>query len=139
MTKAIENLLSAQKFALSVRPKVGGFPFLAEALRKTGVTRNLWQLPSCQSVYYTRDGVIVTQGAPLFMGNAEVPQFDQQALVRALRVDQSGESTFPEFLKSVWEAGVVTYDVNFEERKVTYFGALGESYSEDYKAVEVVR
>jgi uncharacterized protein YbcV (DUF1398 family) len=28
------------------RPKVGGFPYLAETLRRAGVTRNLWYLPA---------------------------------------------------------------------------------------------
>ena len=34
MSKAVENLLKAQQFAMSIRPKVGGFPYLAEALRR---------------------------------------------------------------------------------------------------------
>lgn len=60
-----------------------------------------------------------------------------KALIRALRTDQAGQSTFPEFLKNSWEAGVVSYDVDFEARKVTYFGAQGESYTEAYPAVEL--
>ena len=36
MSKAVENLLKVQQFAMSIRPKVGGFPYLAEALRKAG-------------------------------------------------------------------------------------------------------
>jgi|GEM_PF-2087560 len=51
ISKAIENLLKAQQFAMSTRPKVGGFPYLAEALRKAGITRNIWTLPACHSVY----------------------------------------------------------------------------------------
>jgi uncharacterized protein YbcV (DUF1398 family) len=139
INKAVENLKEAQKFAMSIRPKVGGFPYLAEVLRLSGVTRNLWQLPSCQSVYLTKDGPVVSQGAPLLTGFADIPKFDREALVRALRTDQAGQSTFPEFLKASWEAGVVSYDVDFEGRKVTYYGALGESYVEDYPAVEVKR
>ena len=30
MSKAIENLQAAQTHAMAVRPKVGGFPYLAE-------------------------------------------------------------------------------------------------------------
>ena len=36
----INKLLEAQKFAMSNRPKVGGFPYLAEVLRQAGVKRN---------------------------------------------------------------------------------------------------
>ena len=39
MSKAIENLEAAQKRAMAIRPKVGGFPYLAETLRRAGVTR----------------------------------------------------------------------------------------------------
>lgn len=74
MSKAIENLLEAQKFAMNIRHKVGGFPYLAEALRLAGVTRNLWSLPSCQSMYITKFGAIVSQAEPLFIGNAENPR-----------------------------------------------------------------
>jgi uncharacterized protein YbcV (DUF1398 family) len=137
MSKAIENLMEAQKFAMSIRPKVGGFPYLAEALRLAGVTRNLWSLPSCQSIYLTKDGAVVNQGTPLVSGQADIPKFNREELIRVLRIDQAGQSTFPEFLKASWEAGVVSYDVDLEKRKVTYYGILGELYTEDYPAVEV--
>tara|TARA_Y100001935_G_scaffold242620_1_gene233223 strand:+ start:2212 stop:2361 length:150 start_codon:yes stop_codon:yes gene_type:complete len=42
-----------------------------------------------------------------------------------------------QFLKLSWEAGVVAYDVNFEDRTCTYFGAQGETYVEEYPAVDV--
>lgn len=137
MSKAVENLLRAQETAMRVRPKVGGFPCLAEVLRQAGVTRNLWSLPSCQSIYFTREGTVVSQGAPLFSGSADIPEFNADALIRALRTDQAGESTFPEFLEGAWQAGVVRFEVDFEKRSVTYHGVLGESYVEEYPPVEV--
>ena len=93
MNKALDKLLEAQKFAMTNRPKVGGFPFLAEVLRQAGVTRNFWSLPSCQSIFLM-EGNIVQQGTPLVTGNSEIPRFDQKALIRALRTDQAGNSTF---------------------------------------------
>jgi uncharacterized protein YbcV (DUF1398 family) len=45
MSKAIENLEAAQRQAMAIRPKVGGFPYLAETLRRAGVTRNFWSCP----------------------------------------------------------------------------------------------
>ena len=137
MSKAVENLLKAQKFAMSIRPKVGGFPYLAEALRKAGITQNIWNLPSCQSIYLTKDGSVVSQSTPLVSTIVDVPPFDREALIKALRIDQAGQSTFPEFLKASWEAGVVSYTVNFEKRVVTYYGVLGESYAENYPTVEI--
>lgn len=134
MSKAIETLQAAQKRAMAGRPKVGGFPYLAETLRRAGVKRNVWCLPSCQSVYLTNEGPVVTQGTPLVSGYVDVPAFDCDALIRALRTDQAGESTFPEFLMSSWRAGVTRYEVDFDARTVTYYGCNGEEYVEGYPA-----
>jgi uncharacterized protein YbcV (DUF1398 family) len=116
---------------------VGGLPYLAETLRSAGVTRNLWFLPSCQSLYLTEDGPVVVQGPPLLSGIVDVPQFNQEALTAALRTDQAGESTFPEFLAASWRAGVVRYDVNFTARTVASYRCDGEVYIEDCPTVEL--
>lgn len=137
MSKAIETLQAAQKRAMAGRPKVGGFPYLAETLRRAGVKRNLWCLPSCQSTYLTNEGPVVTQGAPLISGTADIPTFDREALIKALRTDQAGESTFPEFLLASWRAGVVRYDVDFDARTVTYYGCNDEEYVEAYPAAHI--
>jgi len=137
VSQAIENLRSAQELAMKIRPKVAGFPYLAETLRKAGVTRNLWSLPACQSIFLTLDGPVVMQGHPLISGLADIPKFDKVALIRALRIDQAGESTFPEFLEASWKAGVVSYDVDFVNRTVTYYGCQGENYVESYPKVDV--
>ena len=137
MSKAIENLQAAQKRAMAGRPKVGGFPYLAETLRRAGVTRNLWFLPACESLYLTKDGPVVIQGTPAVSGIADVPPFNQEALITALRTDQAGNSTFPEFLEASWRAGVVRYDVDFAARTVAYYGCNGEEYIEAYPAAEV--
>ena len=137
MSKAIEKLQAAQKQAMAIRPKVGGFPYLAETLRRAGVTRNIWSLPACQSIFLTNDGPVVMQGEPLVSGMVDIPAFDREGLIKALRTDQSGEGTFPEFLAASWRAGVVRYDVDFEARTVTYYGCEGEEYTEAYPAVEI--
>jgi uncharacterized protein YbcV (DUF1398 family) len=137
MSKAIENLEAAQKRALAIRPKVGGFPYLAETLRRAGVTRNFWFLPACQSLFLTNHGPVVAQGTPLATGTMDVPSFNREALISALRTDQAGESTFPEFLVASWLAGVVRYDVDFTARTVAYYGCNGEEYVEAYPVVEI--
>lgn len=137
MSKATENLNSAIQHAIANRPKVGGFPYLAETLRRAGVTRNFWSLPSCQSLYLTDQGPVVVQGTPLVTGMTDVPPFNREALIAALRTDQAGQSTFPEFVQSSWKAGVVSYDVDFAARTCTYFGSDGANYVESYPAVTV--
>ncbi|HYK34325.1 hypothetical protein [Alloacidobacterium sp.] len=137
MSKAIENLTTAMEQAAAIRPKVGGFPYLAESLRRAGVHRNIWSLPACQSLFLTDLGPVVIQNAPLISGMVDVPAFDREALIAALRIDQAGKSTFPEFLAASWRAGVVRYDVDFAARTVAYLGCNGEEYIEAYPAVEI--
>lgn len=132
-----ERLQTAMKYALANKPKAGGFPFLAECLKQAGVERNLWSLPGAQSIYVMKDGVVVQQGTPLITGMADVPSFNEQDLITALRTDQAGNSTFPEFLDASWKAGVISYDVDFSARTVSYFGVRTEKYIESYPAVEI--
>jgi uncharacterized protein YbcV (DUF1398 family) len=134
MSKAVANLEAAQQRGMATRPRVGGFPHLADTLRRAGVTRSSWFLPACEGLYLTQDGPVVTQGAPLVSGAVAVPPFNQDALIQALRTDQAGGSMFPEFLDAAWRAGVVRYDVDFIARTVSYFGCHGESYVEHYPA-----
>jgi uncharacterized protein YbcV (DUF1398 family) len=137
MSKATETLQKAQERAAAGRPKIGGFPYLAETMRRAGVTRNVWVLPACQSLYLTNEGPVVTQGQPLLSGTADIPFFDREGLIRALRTDQAGESSFPEFLAVCWKAGVVRYEVDLVARSVAYYGCNDEKYVESYPEVKV--
>jgi|SRR3954447_283648 uncharacterized protein YbcV (DUF1398 family) len=135
--RPIDNLKSAQQRAMAIRPKVQGFPVLAETLRQAGVRKNIWHLPAVQGLFLTDLGPVISQGTPLVSGFIEVRAFDREAVVRAIRVDQAGEITFPEFLQAIWDAGVVSYEVDFDARNVTYFGCDGASYIEAYPAVHI--
>lgn len=137
MGDAIENLKSAQQRGMAGRPKSGGFPYLAETLLRAGITRNLWFLPACQSIYFTEMGPVAVQGMPLIEGMADVPLFNREALIAALRADQSGLSTFPEFLVASWNAGVVKYDIDFIKRTCTYYGLDDEEYVETYPEIQI--
>lgn len=135
MSTATENLQAAQRRAMSIRPKVGGFPVLAKVLHDAGVRTNEWSLPSAQAVYLTDLGPVAEQGTPIATGTLDIPAFDQDALIRALRIDQAGESTLAQFLTASWDAGVVRYVVDFDARTVSYYGRAGESYVETYPDV----
>ncbi|MFF3446503.1 DUF1398 domain-containing protein [Streptomyces sp. NPDC002667] len=137
MTHAIDNLRAALARAETVRPQVGGFPHLAEALRQAGVTHCLMAVPSNAMLYLTAAGPVAVQGETLISGMTDVPPFDAEALIAALRADQAGRTTFPEFVQGCWAAGVVRYDVDLTARTCTYFGADGDSYVESYEAVRL--
>lgn len=82
MRKTIENLQAALQRAMAIRPKIGGFSYFAEALRQADVTRNLWSLPSCQSIFLTKEGPVVMQGASLVSCTADVPRLTGRRLLR---------------------------------------------------------
>ena len=137
MSKIVDKLTEAQQYATSIQPQAGGFPVLAEVLRQAGFWVNRWVLPSCQSIYLTKDGAVVQQGAPIIEGTHKIPKFDREALIAAIRSDQEGNCTFSEFLCASWKAGVIEYEVDLISRKVTYYGINGGSYLEEYPTVEI--
>ncbi|NTY59114.1 DUF1398 family protein [Mycolicibacterium sphagni] len=134
---ALRNLTVVLRTAMANRPVIQGFPYLAESLRRAGVRTNTWWLPAMQSRYETELGPVVIQDTPLFQGMAEVPPFDSAGLVAALRADQAGQTTFPQFAEAAWRAGVVRWVVALDDRTCTYFGRDDETYVEEYAAVTI--
>lgn len=99
MSAALTTLRTALERAAAVRPKAGGFPYLAEVLRQAGVSRCRMAVPSNAMLYLTASGPVVVQEEPLCTGPVEAPPFDRAALITALRADQAGETEFPEFVR----------------------------------------
>lgn len=134
-----EDLQRAFQIGLKLKPQIGGFPVLAEILRRSGVKRNTWHLPSAQSIYITEKGNLVQQDTPLVSGLMDIPLFQKEEVVRCIRADQAGETAFPEFLVGIWKAGVVKYEIDFERRIVSYYGIdeVRHIYVEEYPAVNV--
>lgn len=139
MGSAREKIADAYKWATANRPKVNGYPYLAEALRQAGVSRYVVNLPSTQTIFFAKEGNVVAQSEVLVNGMSEVPPFNRGAFLEVLKKSQAGDISFPEFLKGSWEAGVLHYEADLISRKVSYYGSSGESYIEDYPTVEVKR
>lgn len=129
--------MHAQRRAAEIRPAVGGFPVTAEVLRQAGIRRNEWTLPAAQSVYLTDAGAVVQTAPGVIVAIGDVPAFDRDAVIDALRADQAGRTTFPQFLDAIWSAGVTGYVVDFDQRTATYSGIDCETYVENYPLVEV--
>ena len=137
MSTITNTIQTAQRRAAEIRPAVGGFPVLAEVLRQAGIHRSEWTLPAGQTVYVTDAGAVVEPATPLISAISEVPAFDRGAVIDALRADQAGHSTFPEFLTAIWSAGVTGFVVDLDGRTVTYRGIDDSTYVQTYPAVEI--
>ncbi len=137
VSNAIANLRTAQERAAALRPRSHGFPYLAEVLRQAGVSRYHHSIPSSTSLYLTQAGPVIAQADPIVSGMADVAPWDRDALIAAIRTDQAGESSYPQFARACWAAGVVHYDVDLSGRTCTYSGAFGEQYVETYEHVNV--
>ena len=144
-----KRLQTAMQQAAAKRPAVNGFPYFAEGLRQhAGMTKNIWYLPSCQSVHYIKRElsdsddtddllVVVMQNKPLITGMMEVPPMRRGLLVEAIDKDKAGGS-FPDFLKATWEAGIIRYEVDFVARTVKYYGSHpSDVYEETYPHVKL--
>ena len=137
MTTLTDTVHSAQRKAAEIRPAVGGVPVLAEVLRQAGIHRNARTLPAGRSVNVTDTGAVAEPAVSLVSEMSDVPAFDRDAVIDAIRADQAGHTTFPEFLAAVWAAGVTSYVVDLDQRTVTYAGIDDKTYVESYPAVEI--
>ena len=135
--RLLNNLENAIARSENARPKIGGFPYLAECLRQEGFTKNIWCLPSGDSFYFSKEESLVVPGKSLINGVSQTPLFSERELITTLRADQAGLTTFPEFLMNTWKSGVVKYEVNFIERYVIYYGSNEEEYREIYPVIEI--
>lgn len=137
MGATAESIARALDYAATIRPQVRGFPYLAEALRRAGVTGYHFDVASASTVYTTSAGAVLQAGVPIRHGMVEVPPFDREALIDALRTDQAGESTFAEFIENAFAAGVYRFVVDTGARTCTYFSPNDQRYVESYPAVNL--
>lgn len=135
MSNLIDTVTAATAYGMSVRPKVGGFPYLAEAMRQAGIVKNYFDVTSATMVFVTAEGAVIRPGALIRHEPTVISRYDERALIDAIRADQRGETTFPEFVEATFAAGVFRYEVDTAARTCTYFGAHGEQYVEEYPAV----
>ena len=131
----VASVRSALARAGAVRPKVNGFPYFAEALREAAITAIETSIAAGGSVYHLTGGSVAQPFEPIAETAVAVPNWDETALIAAIRADQAGRSTFPEFLRAAWNAGVIGYRVDLTERTCTYAGTATRTYVETYPAV----
>jgi uncharacterized protein YbcV (DUF1398 family) len=139
ITSNVRLVANAKARGMDQRPRVGGFPYLAEALRQASIHTVHCDVAPRTTTYRTPSGVVVDLHAPLTAGLAELAVFDRDAVIIAIRDDQRGESTYDEFMNAIWQAGVLTYDIDLTAHTCTYCGAdpTTDAYCERYSAVSL--
>ncbi len=137
-THLVETVAQAQRRGAAARPRVNGFPYFAEALRAAGITLVHTSIATGGSVYYLADGAVAQSFDPIVGPVEAVPAWNETALIGAIRADQAGLTTFPEFLHDTWQAGVIHFVVDLADRTCTYFGTSDNHYVETYPAVAAI-
>jgi uncharacterized protein YbcV (DUF1398 family) len=137
-TTQIETVQQARRRGMAARPRINGFPYYAEALRASGISAVETSIAAGGSVYHLADGAVAESFDPVVAPVSVVPDWNERALVAAIRADQGGRTSFPEFLRDAWEAGVIHFRVDLDDRTCTYFGTAGNRYLESYPAVAAI-
>jgi len=106
------------------------YPDLAARLAAAGVLSYTVDVASKITLYRFENGVIHLSektDAPVAIS----PQFDKGAVVKAIRDNQEGRTTYPEFMQGMANSGVIFYEatLNGENPRVTYIG-IGGFYEE---------
>src|ERR1700761_515169 len=96
-TNLVETVAQAQRRGAAARPRINGFPYYAEALREAGITAVETSVATGGSIYHLPDGAVAQPSDPAAGPVSPVPEWDEKALIAAIRADQAGQTTFPEF------------------------------------------
>ncbi len=107
------------------------FPQVVQALLEAGVESYLVDFAAAQKTHYLADGTTVTM--PMILEPGPIaPEFDDGALVAAIRGAQADTVRYPDFVKRSTAAGVIGYWAFLSGRKVIYFGRKGEQHIEEF-------
>lgn len=133
-------VLAARERGIRLQLAGGGFPVLAESLRSAGVCFVHCNVASMTTLYRTHQGAVIDQQVPILSGLERVVDFECAEVIAAIRRDQQGASTYPEFMVEIWRAGVISYDIDLVARTCTYRGLdpAVDVHVEEYPAVELI-
>ncbi|WP_348264442.1 DUF1398 family protein [Telmatobacter sp. DSM 110680] len=123
--------LAIHETAIATQQGKMTFPQVVQALLEAGVESYLVDFAAAQKTHYLADGTTVT--VPMILEPGSIaPEFDDGALVAAIRGAQSDTVRYPDFVKRSTAAGVIGYWAFLTGRKVIYFGRKGEQHIEEF-------
>lgn len=104
------------------------YPQFVELLTLAGVTGYTTEVGSNRVTFYGAHGEAYVEQGPT-MDQAALGQYSEEGLRSAIHDAQKEIIDHPEFLKRLYAAGIVTYEVNCRSRKIVY-KSEAQSYKE---------
>lgn len=105
-----------------------------QAVRKSleiGVESYLVDFAAERKTHYLADGTV--HAIPMFLGHGPIAaEFDETALVKAIRAAQADTIRYPEFVKQAVSAGVIGYWAFLTGKRVIYLGRGGQQHIEEF-------
>jgi len=102
-------------------------------LLQTGVQRYLADLCAASSRHYSADDLAIDSAWPADWTTPPIAdQFDEAAVIAAIRASQARQIIFPQVLERIAAAGVTHYTVHFGGRNAIYTGRHGDFYIEPF-------
>ena len=105
------------------------YAYFVQCLQEVGILYYDVSLTSGTKTYFFKSAerIVLHDFEPVICSET----FNEQAVVRALRRTQSGETTYHQFLAEIGDAGVHSYVADLESRTVIYAGHnSNERYTE---------
>lgn len=119
------------ELALATQQGKMTFPEIVKALLEVGVESYLVDFATKQKTHYLTDGT--AQTVPMILEPGPIaPEFDESALVAAIRGAQADTVRYPEFVSRSTAAGVIGYWAFLTGKRVIYFGRKGEQHIEEF-------
>ena len=107
------------------------FPQVVKGLLEVGVESYLVDFAARRKNHYLADGS--TESVDMILEPGPIAaEFDDAALVAAIRGAQADTVRYPEFVKRATSAGVIGYWAFLTGKRVIYFGRKGEQHIEEF-------
>jgi uncharacterized protein YbcV (DUF1398 family) len=103
------------------------YPTLAQILVNAGIRSYHVDVAAHTATYHGEGEPFTHQGQAIAHPQEPPPLFREDALKAAIIANQRKEIDYEEFLRRIWQSGTTVYDVDLEEKTVTYRGRGGEA------------
>ncbi len=122
-------MVSSEAIGEAVDAAVGvnDYPLAMNMMLAAGILRYQTDVKTHVIVYSSDDAAHTKTGAAPVPADEPVVAYDKAAMKAADAAFGRGDTDYVGFLRGLWHAGVVAYDVDMVERTITFCGSNGET------------